>query len=286
MNRLSALIGTSFISALSVNSSYANPLQEAALLIEERLDARVGYAIYNSGNGESWLFNADERFPMVSTFKALACAALLAKADTGEKSLDNTIEINDSDLVTYAPVTKDWVGREVSLGDLCDATTRTSDNPAANKILENIGGPEGFTAFMRTIGDNITRLDRWETELNEGTPGDERDTTTPRAIALSLQNLLLGDSLSRNSREQLAAWLKGNEVGDPLLRAGIPKNWQIADRTGAGGHGTRGIIAVIWPPEKAPLVAAIYITETDATMDERNTAISQMGQALAKVVSP
>ncbi len=128
----------------------------------------------------------------------------------------------------------------------------------------------------------MTRLDRQEPELNEATPGDPRDTTTPAAMATSLRRLILGDDLSTSSRSQLTAWLVADEVGGPLLRAGLPKNWCIGDRTGAGGHGSRGVIAVIWPPGRAPIVAAIYVTDTGATMDQRNQAIAELGTALTE----
>lgn len=258
---------------------------EAARQAEERLGARVGLAIHDTGSGESWVYNAGERFPMASTFKVLACGALLARVDAGEEDAGRVVEISQADLVTWSPVTEGWVGQEVSLSALCEATMRTSDNTAANKVLDALGGPEAVTGFTRSLGDETTRLDRRETGLNEGTPGDPRDTTSPSAMAASLQKLVLGDALSPSSREQLMRWLSGNEVGGPLLRAGIPGDWRIGDRTGAGGHGTRGVVAVMWPPGRAPVVAVIYLTQTQASMDERNAAIAEIGRALAETVS-
>lgn len=262
-----------------------NPVIEAARQAESRLDARVGLAIHDTGSGESWLYKADERFPVTSTFKVMACAALLARQDAGAERLERRVRIVQADLVTYSPVTEGWLGQEVGLGTLCAATMRTSDNTAANKVLEAIGGPEALTAFMRSIGDQTTRLDRRETALNEGTPGDQRDTSSPAAMAASLEKLVLGDALSSSSREELTGWLTGNEVGGPLLRAGIPDDWRIGDRTGAGGYGSRSVVAVMWPPQRAPIVAAIYITRTGATMEQRNEAIAAIGSALAKAVS-
>ena len=257
---------------------------EATRKAEAWLGARVGLAIHDTGSGESWLHNADERFPMTSTFKVLACAALLARADAGKEDMERLVGITQGDLVTWSPVTEGRVGGEMSLNALCDATMRMSDNTAANKVLHALGGPAAVTAFVRSLNDETTRLDRRETDLNEGTPGDPRDTTSPAAMAASLQALVLGDALSPSSREKLTEWLVANEVGGPLLRAGIPGNWRIGDRTGAGGHGTRGIVAVIWPPEHAPLVAAIYITQTKASMDERNEAIATIGRVLADTI--
>jgi beta-lactamase class A len=161
-----------------------------------------------------------------------------------------------------------------------------SDNTAANIVLKSLGGPEDFTAFIRSIGDEKTRLDRWETELNEATPGDPRDTTTPAAALKSLQKLVLGKALSETSRSQLERWMIGNKVGGPLLRASLPEDWKIGDRTGAGGHGSRSVVAVIWPPNRKAVVAAIYLTETEASMEERNQAIAEIGSVLVKALTP
>lgn len=285
MKPIAMLLGAPFIAASLATMANAASIEETARQIEERLDARLGLAIHDTGSGRSWLHRGDERFPMASTFKAFACAALLARVDAGEDKLERTTMVEKDDLVPYAPVSEGWVGQQVSLGDLCAATLRTSDNAAANKVLQRLGGPAEVTAFMRAIGDQTTRLDRWETDLNEGTPGDERDTTTPEAIAAALQKLVLGNGLSESSRAQLTAWLEADEVGGPLLRAGVPGDWRVADRTGAGGHGTRGVIAVMWPPKRPPIVAAVYITGTEASMDARNAAIAQLGEALAATIA-
>lgn len=259
-------------------------IRDAVRQAEVALDARVGLAIYDTGSGARWLYNANKRFPMVSTFKVLACGAFLARNDAGDEERNRLVMIAQSDVVPYSPVTEKWVGQEVSLDALCAATLRTSDNTAANKVLEALGGPDAVTAFLRSIGDKTTRLDRWETELNEASPGDPRDTTTPAAMANSLQKLLLGDALSSSARKKLTEWLQNNEVGGPLLRAGLPDDWRIGDRTGAGGHGSRGIVAIVWPPERAPLIAAIYITQTESSMEQRNAAIAAIGKALSETV--
>ena len=281
--KASALMMSLAIAAVPL-AGQAQPAKSAMVTkageIESRLGARVGFAVYDTGRNTSWLYHADERFPLTSTFKALACGALLRRVDAGQVALDRTVRITQADLVPYAPVMERLVGHEVSLGQTCSAALRFSDNVAGNKVLESIGGPEGLTRFLRSIGDVATRLDRREPDLNEATPGDPRDTTTPAAIAASLRTLVLEDALSKTSQERLTEWLVGDEVGGSLLRSGIPKDWRIGDRTGAGGYGSRGVIAVMWPPGRAPVVAAIYVTGTTATMDKRDAAIAELGEAL------
>nr|WP_297462093.1 class A beta-lactamase [uncultured Halomonas sp.] len=249
--------------------------------IEERLDARIGVAVLDTQTGHRWGHRADERFPMSSTFKALACGAVLARVDAGQESLERRIRFEASDLVTYSPITKDRVGGDgMTLAEICEAAVTLSDNTAGNLILETLGGPAGLTDFARSLGDDMTRLDRWETELNEATPGDPRDTTTPRAMANNLHALLFEGKLSEPSRDQLVSWLMASKTGDAKLRAGLPKDWRIGDKTGGGENGTTNDIAVIWPPGHEPLIVTVYITQTTASLDDRNAAIADIGRAI------
>lgn len=215
----------------------------------------------------------------------IACAALLYRVDKGNDSLDRLVKINRQDIASHSPVTERRIGGRMSLFDLCAATMKVSDNTAANLILDAIGGPASLTAFIRTSGDLTTRLDRRETDLNEGTPGDVRDTTTLSAMARTVERLVLGEILSPKSRQQLKNWMIANEVAGKLIRAGVPADWIVADRSGAGGNGSRAIVAITWPPKAGPVVAAIYLTETAASFDERNAAIAEISRLIAGLVA-
>ena len=253
--------------------------------LELQLDARLGVALYFPETGQRIEYHSDERFPLSSTFKMLACAALLHRVDSGQEQLERMVTFTEADLVSYSPVTETRAGTAgMSLAGLCEAALATSDNTAGNLVLQAVGGPDGFTQFMRSIGDDITRLDRWETDLNEARPGDPRDTTTPAAMARATELLVNGHVLTAQSRNQLEQWLTGNTVGDDLLRAGIPRNWTIGDKTGAGGFGSRSIAAIMRPPAGKPVIAAIYITQTAASMAQSNAAIAQIGSAIVNVV--
>ena len=269
---------------LSFNTLGAEPhlLIQAAQQAESSLQARVGLAVLDTADGQRWQYRADERFPMASTSKALICAALLAR---GQGAMKTAWLVQQESIQSYSPTTEKMVGEYVPAAQLCAITMRNSDNTAANGVLEMLGGPAAVTSFVRTVGDSVTRLDRNEPTLNEARPGDPRDTTTPQAMVQTLQNLVLGDALEPHARERLIAWLRNNKVGGPLLRAGVPEDWTMADRTGAGGFGTRGVVAVIWPPKRAPLIAAVYVTETEASMEDSNTAIAMIGKAIAASVA-
>jgi beta-lactamase class A len=251
--------------------------------IEAREGGRLGVVVRNTGTGSTLEHRADERFPMCSTFKLLAAAAALKRVDEGAERLDQTIAYGPSDLLGYAPIAKAHVAEgAMALADLCAAAIDWSDNTAANLVLQAIGGPAGFTQFARSLGDSVTRLDRNEPSLNEATPGDERDTTSPRAMAEDMGQVLLSDALSEASRRQLEAWLIDDKVGDKRLRAGLPPSWRIGDKTGSGDHGTTNTIAIIRPPDRTPIIATVYYTESSAPMDLRNAVLREIGGLIAE----
>lgn len=282
-HRLKRLAVTWILVGWSVHAvgAQTHPVVQAAQEAEQSLQARIGLAVLDTADGQLWQYRADERFPMASTSKALICSALLAR---GPGAMKTAWLIKEEAVQSYAPTTENLIGQYVSAAQLCAITMRNSDNTAANGVLEMLGGPQAVTSFLRTIGDTVTRLDRNEPSLNEATPGDLRDTTTPQAMVQTLQSLVLGDAFKTSDRDRLTDWLRHNEVGGPLLRAGVPESWTVADRTGAAGYGTRGVVAVMWPPERAPLVAAVYITETKASMEARNAAIAAIGKVIAQAV--
>ena len=249
--------------------------------VEQRLGgARIGMATYDLGSGKRIQYNSDNLFPLSSTFKVFLCGAVLRKVDMGKENLLRRIEYSKKQIVPYSPITEKNIPGGMTVGELCHSTITMSDNTAANLILRTIGGPAGFTAFMRDIGDKVTRIDRRETKLNEGKPGDIRDTTTPDAALASLHKLLFGKVLSARSQQQLAAWMIQDQVASALFRKHLPKDWKIGDKTGAGGYGSRSIIAVIWPPKRKPILTALYITENKASFKERNKAIADIGRVL------
>jgi len=187
------------------------------------------------------------------------------------------------DILEYAPVTKEHLEEGgMTLGALCAAAIEQSDNTAGNLLLNAIGGPAGLTNFVRELGDRVTRLDRIEPELNSTIPGDERDTTTPAAICSDMRRLLLGDALSESSRHQLEGWLQHNETGGPMIRAGIPANWIVGDKTGRGANGATNDIAIMRPPDRAPILLAIYSVGSTATANDRAAAIAEVAKMVAE----
>ena len=262
-------------------------LQQAVQTEESALQARIGMAVMDTANGNTWHYRGDERFPLNSTHKTFTCAALLAKAEKQPQLLNQEVSISKEMLVSYSPITeKSLAPSTITFNRLCQAAVSFSDNTAANLAFEAIGGSAGFNAFMRSLGDSETRLDRKEPELNEATPGDLRDTTTPVAMTQSLKKVLLDDGLPATAQATLKQWMLDDQVAGALLRAALPADWKIADKTGAGGHGSRSIIAVIWPPARQPLVVSIYITQTKAPMAESNQAIARIGSALKESINP
>jgi beta-lactamase class A len=220
---------------------------------------------------------------MCSVFKWLAAAAVLKRVDEGRADLQQRIRFGRDVLLPTSPVTEQHVGGDgMTLADLCEAAVTQSDNAAANLLLKRLGGPAAVTRFVRTLGDDKTRLDRYEMHLNEARPGDLRDTTTPRAMTVSLQSALLGNGLSAAGRHQLQQWMLANRTGGERLRAGVPADWRVADRTGTGSRGTSNVVGVLWPPGRAPLVVAALLTGSPGDGARRNAALADVGRQLVR----
>ena len=270
---------TALAAPLVAFPAFADDAAKGFAELESRHGGRLGVAALDCASGRRVGWRASELFALCSTFKFLAAACVLARVDRGEERLARRIVYSERDLVTYSPVTKNGVGPAgLSLGEICEAAVTLSDNTAGNLMLASFGGPAGLTAWLRGLGDGLTRLDRVETALNEALPGDPRDTTTPEAMVADMQRLLVGSALSPGSREQLATWLLASKTGARRLRAGLPAEWRVGDKTGSGERGTACDIAIAWPADRAPILVAVYYTESSASEDARNAVIAESGR--------
>ena len=268
--------------AAAARTQAASPFVARLRDLERRSGGRLGVALIDTRSGQQSGWRMNERFPMCSTFKLAAAAAVLRRVDRGSEQLDRRIVIRHGDIITYSPVTKERIGQAgISIAELCEAAVTLSDNTAANLILKSLGGPRAITAFARSLGDHATRLDRTEPSLNSAIPGDRRDTTTPAAMAKTIRALVLGDALSAASRAQLVAWLRGNKTGDTRLRAGLPDGWICGDKTGTGVRGTSNDIGVLWPPQqRAPLVVTAYLTGSTGDAKARDAVLADVARAV------
>jgi beta-lactamase class A len=254
--------------------------------LESESGGRLGVTLLDTNTGQRVGHRMDERFPMCSTFKVLASGAILHRVDASKENLARRIYFSEADLVTYSPETKRHVGPDgMTVAELCLAAMTLSDNTAGNLLLASIGGPQGLTAFARLLSDDVTRLDRIETELNEALPGDPRDTTTPNAMASDLRALVLGDALSTKSREQLTAWLIASKTGGKRLRAGLPAGWRVGDKTGMGERGTANDVVMVWPPRRAPVIVTVYLTGATMSADKQNAVIAGVGRAVTTALA-
>ncbi|MGU7773911.1 PEN family class A beta-lactamase, Bcc-type [Burkholderia sp. MR1-5-21] len=257
----------------AVSDASVQPLDALAAL-ERAAGGRLGVCAIDTATGRRVQHRADERFPFCSTFKAMLSAAVLAQSVERPALLQQRVTYRQADLVRYSPVTEQHVGAGMTVAGLCAAAVQYSDNSAANLLLKLIGGPPGLTAFARSIGDDMFRLDRWETELNTALPGDLRDTTTPAAMSASLRVLAVGDALPAPQRAQLVDWLRGNKTGDKRIRAGVPAGWQVGDKTGTGDYGTTNDAGVLWPPARGPVVLTVYYTQANADAKAKDDVIA------------
>jgi beta-lactamase class A len=278
---VAALVCTALFAASSTPG--ANHAADRIAAINAQVGGRIGVAAIDTGTGQRIEYRPDERFPMCSTFKVLAAAAVLKLVDEGKEHLDRMVAYGKEDILEYAPVTKEHLKEgSMTLANLCAAAIEQSDNTAGNLLLQAIGGPLGLTSFLRALGDETTRLDRMEPDLNTAIPGDERDTTTPAAMRDDLIRLLTRDVLSPASRRQLETWLAGSKTGAQMIRAGVPTTWRVGDKTGRGGNGATNDVAVLHPPNRPPIFLAIYFVGSAAVANERTTTIADVTRVVAE----
>jgi beta-lactamase class A len=260
--------------------------EKAFVALEAASGGRLGVAALDTGTGRTIGHRVDERFAMCSTHKLLTAAAILAMVDQGQIKLGTLVPFTTADLLDYAPVTRKNIDAGLMTVDaLCQAVLQWSDNTAENLLLGRIGGPAGWTGFVRSIGDTTSRLDRSEPALNTAIPGDPRDTTTPRAMLRDLDVVLIGTALSSTSRSRLRNWLLNGRITDSLLRAGLPEGWRVGDKSGSGERGTRNDVGIILPPARAPILAAVFYTETNLQAAARDRVIADAGAIIARTLT-
>ena len=287
------LAGTSLLLPFSgLTHAQAMPVSDLKALaaLEKKVGGRLGVAVLDTGSGQLVGHRLDERFAMCSTFKMPLAAAILREVDQGRMRHDQWVAYGPADKVAHAPITEQHLKRGgMTLVALAEAAQTTSDNVAANVLLKLIGGPAGLTSILRSTGDTITRLDRYEPHMNQVKGQDARDTTTPAAMARTTERLLTSDWLSSASREMLIGWMVATTTGELRIRAGLPNNWRSGDKTGTGmapGMADKyNDVAIAWPPGKAPLViSAFYETARPhkrGMRDQDQAVLAEVGRIAA-----
>jgi beta-lactamase class A len=253
---------------------------------ERETGGRVGLYAENLVTGAKIAWRAEERFVMCSTFKASLAAFVLARVDRGEDHLEKIVAYRPQDLLEYAPTARQNLAKgAMSVAEMCQAIVELSDNTCANLLLARVGGPAELTAFWRSTGDSVSRLDHNEPELNRSPPGDPNDTTTPAAMAGNLQRFVLGEVLSQPSRQRLTGWMLNCKTGNNRLRAGLPKDWRVGDKTGNNGKDASGDIAVAWPRPDRPVLMAAYTQGGSPSAAQLEAVFTEIGRMVARQLS-
>jgi beta-lactamase class A len=252
--------------------------------IEKRAGGRLGASVFDTETGRRIRHRADERFPMCSTFKLLLAASVLNRIENGLEQDATWVPYTKADLLDYAPVTRANLSKGgMTVRDLMAAMIEYSDNTAANLLLKEIGGPGKVTGFARSIGDDVTRLDRNEPSLNTAVPGDPRDTTTPDAMIEDMRRLFRGKH-GEVQNYALLPMMLASRTADNRIRAGLPKGWKSANKTGTGAYGSTNDIAIVFPPVRKPFFIAVYYTESKLDMAKRETVLADVARIVSKTL--
>lgn len=253
----------------------ATAMRDQLQTLEKKYGGRIGVYALNTDNNAQITYHAHDRFPMFCTAKMMGVSAILQKSMTDPRLLQEKIHYRKQDLIEWSPITKSHVLEGMTVSELCKATITVSDNTAMNLLLKKLGGPAGLTAFAHSIGNQPFTLTSWWPNEAKWQWGDTQDTSTPYAMAHSLQKLALGNVLGLPQRTLLLAWLKGNKVGDARIRAGVPAGWVVADKTGTGFYdGAMGDVGIIWPPHCKPIVLAIYYVKNHKNAPKQQEIIA------------
>ncbi|MCC7053846.1 MAG: class A beta-lactamase [Gemmatimonadaceae bacterium] len=229
--------------------------------LEQTARGRLGAYILDTATGTGVGWRANERFAHCSSFKLSLAAMLLRGADEGMVDLSEVLHWEPSDMLSVSPVTAANISSGLSVEALARATLVTSDNTAANVLMRRFGGPAALTAFWRTLGDQVSRMDRYEPALNDRPAGSDLDTTTPVAMARTTTALVTGNVLSVPRRATLRAWMTDVRTGSQRIRAGFPPDWQSGDKTGTGiGNARHTYVDIAYgaPAGRAPIVVTAY----------------------------
>ena len=244
--------------------------------IESRTGSRLGVAVTDSEGRLLISHRPDERFAMCSTFKLPLAAMILSGANGGSWRLDEQLPFARENLLAHSPVTEQALDQgQISIADAAEAVVVHSDNGAANLLLRRTGGPDAFTSWLRKRGDQVTRLDRYELDLNENRPGDPRDTTSPAAFAVVMADIVYGEVLKPADRDRLRAWTVASRTGARRIRAGLPPRWRVGDKTGTCGTAYNDV-AWIEVPNGLHLILTIYLDRPKVSAAEAEAAIADV----------
>jgi beta-lactamase class A len=278
------LLGLALSAALAPAAEAARGVS-ALKAIQKRTGGRLGVHVLDTQSGKRLVLDDKSRYAMASTFKLPLAAALLWQVDHGAFPLLHPLAIDKSDLLPNSPILEKAIEKgatELTVRDLCGAAVAFSDNAAANILLKAMGGPDALTRFVRSIGDETTRFDRFEPDLNSNLPGDERDTTTPYAMVESMLRIFTQDVLSFGSRALLIDWMTASKTGADRVRKGLPKGWVSSDKTGTGANGAVNDLVMTWPLERRPIIIAVYMSDSKLDTAQLSAAQAEIGQIVGR----
>ncbi|MDX2165121.1 MAG: class A beta-lactamase [Gammaproteobacteria bacterium] len=276
------ILGTSF-------PAFADSVGQSFAQLEKSTHGQLGIAAINTANNQKIDYRSNQRFPMECTAKFIGVAAVLKKSKTDHSILDKKVFYQKSDLVSWSPITEKHINTGMTIKQLCKAAMIISDNTAINLLIKHAlnGGPDKLNTFARSIGDNtFHQVDWWPQEATT-IPGEKRNTTTPVAMEKSLEKIALGNVLAFEQRQDLLTWMKNNHTGNKRIRAGVPKGWIVADKTGTGDYyGIVDDIAVIWPPKSKPIILVAYFSGNKKDMQKQDNVLAKATKIVIRKFYP
>lgn len=245
--------------------------------LESTTEGRIGIFAVNTANEYVASYRASEVFPTGCTSKVIGVGAVLKKSMSDPSLLLTHIKYSEKDLSEWSPITRNYVATGMTIQDLCAASISLSDNTAMNLLLRTLDGVQGMNAFARSIGDVSFRQDSdWPAEAFSGGANNLKDSSTPQSMVESLRKLTIGEALDKPQKDLLISWLIDTQTGANRIRSGIPQGWVVGDKTGTGAiYGSTNDLAIIWPPNHAPILIGLYYTTNNEHAKKREDIVAE-----------
>jgi beta-lactamase class A len=317
MSRLIVLAALALACAAPASAATTAPVQAEIARISNQVDGVVGVAAWRlDGRGPRILVNAEQQFPMASTFKVPIAGTVLSQVDNGRLKLDQLVPVDPNMMVESEGLAETFShpGVSVSVENLLELMLTVSDNTATDTLEKLVGGPAVVTQWVRSQGIAGLRVDRdtagmirdfyglpngpsFPDSLTAGLKAnpnleekgdkpdpkfdaDPRDTATPAAMAQLLERIYTGKALSPASTKLLGEIQQRNTTGKARIRARLPAGTVVAEKTGTIGGSVNNVGVISLPGDGGKLIVAVFIKQSNKPIEDRERVIADISRAL------
>lgn len=237
-----------------------------------------------TAGADTLLVGSQQSYPPASTIKMLLIATLMQQVDAGQLDLDDSVAVEADDIVGGMGVLQNEASpQQVSLRRLAELTITVSDNTATN-VLVDVVGYQAMAALAAQLGFDTMQFGRKMFEVAQ--PPEKDNYIDARESLQLLAEIYNGSFLSRESREQILAWMSAQTV-KTKIGAGIAADIPVAHKTGENGPVSHDMGYLLMPGSETALVIFTETANTtnfQAAQAELNPLVAQVAQIIYQAV--